>query len=84
MSENSNRSQMSENSVGVKCLELNVWHQTSSVKPLNFNGSQNSCRQMSLQSIIVALSVFDVKNLEFNYLVSNVLATNDVFGVKSA
>ena len=53
---------------GVKCLK----HQ---------NGRQMSWRQMSPQSNVLALNVFDVKSLEVKHPASNVWATN-VLGVK--
>ena len=71
---------------GDKCLKihmaLNVWRQMSGVKCLTHqNGRQMSWHQISQQSNVLALNVFDIKSLEVKHLASNVWATN-VIGVK--
>jgi len=74
MSENSNGREMSENS--------NVWRQMSGVKCLKHqNGRQMSWCQMSPQSNVLVLNVFDIKSLEVKHPASNVWATR-VLGVK--
>ena len=71
---------------GDKCLKihmaLNVWRQMSGVKCLKHqNGRQMSWRQISQQSNVLALNVFDIKSLEVKHPASNVWGTN-IIGVK--
>ena len=77
--------------MGVKCpatnvlkfkFALNVWRQMSGIKHLkHLNWRQKSYQKMSPKSNVLALNVFDIKNLDVNHPASKVWATN-VLGVK--